>query len=527
MILPRPQLSIANDQSTLVAMSSPLVSISGVRGMLGESFTEELVRQWAAAFAKFIGEQHTAGDARSVLGRDTRPSGAWAIESATRTMVTSGVQPIIVGIAPTPTVARAVRHHRAAGGLIITASHNPGAWNGLKFVGPDGVFLDAQEMEALHRVVMKSRARVSSSRMRGSVGANIAGLRVRGDDIERDDAAIARHVKSVLALPIDAERIRARKFRVVVDPVNGTGAIAVPPLLERLGCAVLMVNGEPNGQFAHPPEPTPANLAELGKRVGEEHADLGFAVDPDADRLVLVDETGTVISEEYTVALAILSVLTSVRAKAAASTPERSTPGEISPPAPQSLTDSGGSLRTPHHDAMAVVVNLSTTRMVDDVAREFGARVVRTAVGERHVIDGMRRHRALIGGEGNGGVIFPQSHEGRDALVGIALVLDLLARRNTSLTRLTRELPQYLMEKEKLPRSAAFAPEALARTLRRNIPGARLSTLDGVRVDTADGWAHVRPSNTEPIVRLIGEARTAKALSSLLAVARDALRVTT
>ncbi|TSC71864.1 MAG: phosphomannomutase [Parcubacteria group bacterium Gr01-1014_38] len=457
--------------------AEPLVSVSGVRGIVDDSFTPEMVERWVEGFAASIARR--VPRARVVLGRDTRPSGAWALQGAVDALTRAGMQPIVVGVVPTPTVQLAVTHHRTDGGVVITGSHNPGEWNALKFLGPEGIFLSAEEMATLHNTVILSDAKRNEGSRRDS-----------SDPPQNDRDAITRHTENILALPIDAERIRARKFRIVLDPVNGTGALAVPQLLEAFGCSVNVINGEPTGQFAHVPEPTPANLQELGTAVREQHADLGVAVDPDADRLVLVDEHGEVLSEEYTVTLAALSVLESQR-----------------------------SARSP------IVVNLSTTRMVDDVARQFGTSVIRTPVGERHVVEGMRAHGALIGGEGNGGVIFPKSHEGRDSLVGVALVLDLLSRRNASLTQLVQTLPQYVMTKEKLPRDDEFNPARIVAAVPQAFPNAQITTLDGIRVDTADGWVHLRSSNTEPILRLITEgtsqqtvARLSTTVHALLAV---------
>lgn len=491
-------------------MSWPLVSVSGVRGIVEESFTEEIVRRWAAAFAAWIGSRQQAVGSRAVvLGRDTRPSGAWALRVAVEMLVQRGIQSIVLGIVPTPTAQLAVTHHRAAGGLVITGSHNPAEWNALKFLGPDGVYLSETEMEELHQRVIASEAQQSPGE---STSAGIASSSRPGgtprNDVQRatDERAIERHIDNVLMVPpIDAERIRARTFRVVVDPVNGAGALALPPLLERLGCTVTVINGEPTGVFAHPPEPMPEHLTELGAKVWEAGADLGLAVDPDADRLALVDELGHVLSEEYTVTLATLAVL--------ARNQESPDFAKASP---------GRRIR---NQGTVVIINLSTTRMVEDVARGFGATVVRTPVGERHVVEGMRAHGALIGGEGNGGVIYAPIHEGRDSLVGAALLLDLLARRGVPLSVLVSELPRYVMRKEKLPRTGDWAQERVAGALARAFQGAELATLDGVRVDTADGWVHLRPSNTEPAVRLIGEARDEATLHRLLASVRAAVAV--
>lgn len=457
-------------------MNKLLVSVSGVRGIVEESFTRDLVRSWVSAYATLLKEKKKT--ATFVIGRDTRPSGAWALDVAARTLRAHGVAPITLGTVPTPTVGLAVRHHHADGGLIITGSHNPGEWNALKFLGSDGVFLSADEMNELARRTETPAEKTTAD------NDNRA-------EPQQDDAAIARHVERVLTtLPLDAAAIRARGFRIVADPVNGTGALAIPPLLDSLGCHGELINGDPSGTFAHPPEPTPEHLANLGSTVRDRGADLGIATDPDADRLVLVDETGTVLSEEYTVTLAALSLLSSLPET------QRQTP---------------------------IVVNLSTTRMVDDVARQLGTSTVRTAVGERHVVDGMRAHHAVVGGEGNGGVIVPASHEGRDALVGIALALHLLARGGTSLSRFAGTLPRYVRRKEKFPRPKVDDSSGLLDELRAAFPDAMFNTLDGIRVDTADGWVHVRQSNTEPVVRVIGEAATPRRLEMLLEQARKVM----
>jgi phosphomannomutase len=465
-------------------MAEPLVSVSGVRGIVGESFTEDIVRRYTAAFARHVAE--ATDRARVVIGRDTRPSGEWAITLVAQTLADAGVQPVDVGVVPTPTAELAVLFHGAAGGIVITGSHNAAEWNALKFLGPDGAFLTAEDMRNI-------QTRAGSALP--SVDDTTSQTRIKRS---RDHRAIERHVQNVLATaPIDVERIRTCKFRIVLDPVNGAGALAVPALLTALNCDTAIINAEPSGIFTHPPEPTPANLASLGEHVHATEADLGFAVDPDADRLVLVDGRGDILSEEYTVTLAVLSVL------------ERA------------VESASG---TAKNEPATAVVNLSTTRMVDDVARRFGASVVRTAVGERHVVEGLRQFNGIVGGEGNGGVIVPRCHTGRDALVGIAVILDLLARHDTTLGDLVATLPRYVAAKEKLPRTE-LDKVRMEEALQRAFPDGQRSTVDGIRVDLVDGWVHVRPSNTEPVIRVIAEARTDAVLSELQAAVRSALTV--
>jgi len=452
-------------------MNQPLISVSGVRGIVGEVFIEDLVRRWAAAFARKIGgSQVRLGDSRIVVGRDTRPSGQWALELAIKTLEENGVGPIIIGVASTPTAQLAVTHWSAQGAMLITASHNPSQWNGLKFLGADGVFLSGEEMKELTQQAYSEEVYE----------------RVTGCKNKKDPVAGQRHLENILIkLPINLKQIRSRRLKVVLDPVNGAGALVLPRLLELLNCQLTVINGEPNGQFAHPPEPTPANLTQLCDKVREMGADIGLAVDPDADRLALVNEKGEAISEEYTPTLATLALL------------------------------ENNQLPITNYQKK-VVVNLSTSRMVEDVAARFGVEVLRSAVGERYVVDLMRQSRAIIGGEGNGGVIYPTSHYGRDSLVATTFILDLLARRPEPLSVIIAALPQYVMRKEKFPRSGAWQQERIHYALTKFFPGASINTTDGIRVDLPYGWVQLRPSNTEPVVRLIGEARNEIKLNELL-----------
>lgn len=434
---------------------------------MGETFDENLVRSWARAFAAFAKARN---DGAIVIGRDTRSSGEWALKLAAEEIQKLGTDVVSVGVAPTPTIELAITHHKAAGGMIITASHNPIEWNGLKFLGSDGVFLDESEVNELQSLVGKD---VNPAENPG--------------EFAEDQEAILRHIENVLTnLPIDIEKIKQRKFKVVVDPVNGTGALAIPPLLEKLGCEVVMINGIADGNFGHAPEPRPENLIGLSEKVREIKADIGLAIDPDADRLALVDNKGTAISEEYTLALAVFSILK-------------------------------------NNPRNKVAVNLSTSRMIDDIAKQFESEVVRTPVGERHVVEGMRKNQAIIGGEGNGGVIFSKSHEGRDSLVGAPLILNLLASANKTILEIISSLPRYAMTKEKFPRTGDFNKEEILARLKNAFPNAEVSNIDGVRLDFPGGWLHVRPSNTEPIVRIITEAKNENVLQKMVEKARKAL----
>jgi phosphomannomutase len=386
-----------------------------------------------------------------------------------------GVDVIDVGVVPTPTVQLAVEHHHAGAGLIITASHNPIEWNALKFVGADGIFLDAE-----------AGARVRALADEGPPRMGWAGIGALRED--RD--AVRRHLDAVLALPlIDVAAIRARGFHVALDCVRGAGASAIPPLLERLGCRMSGINLEPDGHFPRAPEPVPENLGELGELVRRSGADVGFAVDPDVDRLALVDEHGEPIGEDYTLAFAVRAVLDG-----------RSSEAEIP----------------------TVVINLSTSLVVEDAARAAGARLVRAPVGEANVARAIRDEGAVIGGEGNGGVMLPALHIGRDAPLGVALILHLLATSGLTVSELVKSSRRYTIVKAKGPRGPELRPLYL--DLRAHFPDAESDERDGLRLSWSDRWLHVRPSGTEPIVRLIAEAPTRADAESLIAEARKLLQ---
>jgi phosphomannomutase len=387
-----------------------------------------------------------------------------------------GCDVIDIGLSTTPTAQLAVLHHRAAGGIILTASHNPIEWNALKFIGPDGIFLGPEDgARVAARVAAGDVPRTDWSR----VGA-----------VREDADAIARHLALVLALPEIARRARRRtRLHVALDCVRGSGGAIMPALLERLGCRVTAINAETDGRFPRPPEPIPAHLGALARLVRRSRADVGMAVDPDVDRLALVDERGRAIGEDYTLALAVRAVLGGKR---------------------EGGRGKGRSRRRP-----VVVCNLSTSLVVADAARECGAQVVRTPVGEAHVARTMVELGAPIGGEGNGGVMYPRAHVGRDAPVGAALVVALLARTGRPLSELVAAAPRYVIVKAKTARGPALEPAYAA--LRARFPEAEADLQDGLRLGWPDRWLHVRPSNTEPIIRLIAEAPTRAAAEHLVA----------
>src|SRR5882724_7124378 len=443
-----------------------MVSVSGVRGLVGTDLTPEIVARWAAAFGTWARDGNRPSRRRApsiVVGRDARTSGPMFAAAATSGLVSVGCDVIDVGLVATPSVQLAVEHHRAAGGIILTASHNPIEWNALKFVGPDGIFLDS---------VAGTRVRELAAR-ESLPRAPVTAI----GDVTTDADAIARHLDAVLALRgVDVRAIRRRRFRVALDTVRGAGGAVMPELLERLGCRVAAINLETDGLFPRPPEPVPENLKALGALVRRKKADIGIAVDPDVDRLAIVDEKGRPIGEDYTLAFAIRAVL--------------------------GRSDSWTAGRS-------VVCNLSTSLVVEDAAREYGARVVRAPVGKAYVAQKIIELKAVIGGEGNGGVMYPALHIGRDAPVAGALVLSLLARERITVSELVAAAPRYAIVKAKAERGTRNAERGLEdvyAALRKRFPDASADTQDGLRLAWRDRWLHVRPSNTEPIIRLIAEA---------------------
>lgn len=450
-----------------------MVGVSGVRGIVGKDLTADVVTRWARAFGLWLREGTSAGGpgpgASVVIGRDARTSGPMFAAAVSAGLESVGCDVIDIGLVPTPTVQLAVEHHRAGGGIAITASHNPIEWNALKFIGPDGIFLDGMD----------------GARVQQLVGTD-GGGRGRTGTVTTDEGAVARHLEAVLKLPaVDVERIRAHRFTVALDAVRGAGGPVMRALLERLGCEVAGINLETDGLFPRAPEPVPENLGGLSTLVTRAGAALGIAVDPDVDRLAIVDETGTPIGEDYTLAFAVRAVL---GGQADGETGGRKTQSLSARPAVRPT----------------VVCNLSTSLVVEDAARDCGAEVVRTPVGEVHVARTIVKLGAVIGGEGNGGVMYPTLHAGRDAPVAAALLLTLLARDGNRVSELVAAAPRYAIVKAKVARGPALEPVYAA--LRRRFADAQVDTQDGLRLAWRDRWLHVRPSNTEPIIRLIAEA---------------------
>lgn len=450
-----------------------MISVSGMRGIVGKDLTPELVARHAAALGAWARDR---GAPRVVLGRDARTSGPMFARAATAGLMSVGCDVIDVGMVPTPTVQLAVEHHHAGAGLILTASHNPIEWNALKLVGPDGIFLDGEAGAAVRRLAAEGPSRAGWD----TVGS-----------VTEDAQAITRHLDLVMDLPmIDVTAIRACRFHVALDCVRGAGGTTIPALLERLGCRVSGINLETDGRFPRAPEPLPENLGELGALVQSTGADIGFAVDPDVDRLAVVDEAGNPIGEDYTLAFAVRSVL-------------------------------GENVTNGRNDTCTVVANLSTSLVVEDAAREMGGTFVRAPVGEANVARAIVDSRALIGGEGNGGVILPSLHVGRDAPVGVALILHLLAKTRQPVSALVAAAPRYQIVKAKGPRGKDLQP--IYQALRQQFPEASADERDGLRLAWPDRWVHLRPSGTEPIIRFIAEAPTREDADHLVSVCQQLL----
>ncbi len=429
-----------------------MVSISGIRGIAGETLTPEVIVKYTAAYAEYCSRGSV------VIGRDGRITGKIITDIASSTLLAMGCNVIDLGICPTPTIQLAVEKLHVAGGIAVTASHNPIQWNGLKFLASSGMFLNGEENKKFWKLAEQTPKYASWDR--------IGRYSVKEDFIDR-------HIRDVLSLPyIDINVIAKRKFRVVLDCVNAAGGLVIPKLLNSLGCEIIPLNCEVTGLFTHAPEPTPENLTDLSKRVVAEKADFGIAVDPDVDRVVFVDEHGNPIGEEYTVVSAIRLVLLKDKQK-----------------------------------GVKVVVNLSTTRAVDDIARQFVATVVRTAVGEINVATKIHEIGALVGGEGSGGVILPSVHLGRDALVGVGLVVQGLAEFNGTMSAFKASLPQYSIVKSKIE-IGSRNPDDVIEAFKSRYSSEKINTDDGLKIDSADYWVHLRKSNTEPIIRIIAEAHT-------------------
>ena len=445
---------------------SLIKSISGIRGTIGGKPGDGLspidVVKFTSAFATFLQKRNTGKRLTLVVGRDARLSGAMVDRLVVGTLQGMGIDVIETGLSTTPTTEMSVIDKHADGGIIITASHNPKHWNALKLLNARGEFIDAAEGAEVLRLAESEELNFAEVDDLGQVTV--------------DNNTIDHHIERVLALPlVDVEAIRKAGFKVAVDAVNSTGGLAIPRLLRALGVKeVVELNCDPTGHFAHNPEPIPANLTDISRVVRENKCDLGVVVDPDVDRLALVCETGEMFGEEYTLVSVADYVL-------------QHTPGNT-------------------------VSNLSSSRALRDVTHRYaGCEYNAAAVGEVNVTTLMRKTGAVIGGEGNGGVIYPELHYGRDALVGVALFLTLLAKKGMKVSELRKTYPDYIISKNRIDLTAGMDVDGLLKRLADKYnatPGCKVTTIDGVKIDFEDGWVHLRKSNTEPIIRIYSEAHT-------------------
>jgi phosphomannomutase len=430
-------------------MPTLMVSISGIRGIVGDGLDPQVLVKFCSAYADFI------GTGKVVIGRDARISGEMVKSIVAGTLLAKGLDVIDIGICPTPTVQYTVKNLSANGGIAISASHNPNEWNALKLLNNTGQFMTPEQNVELQKILTTDKEnKFENWENLGTLTSFNEGL--------------AKHVNDVLNLKyIDTEKIKKRKFKVLADCVNGAGVYVIPQLLKEFGCEVIEMNCEKTGIFPRLPEPLPENLTGTMKAVINSKADLGIVVDPDVDRLVLITDEGEPFGEENTITSCVKFILSKEKGNA--------------------------------------VVNLSTTRAVDDVAKDSGSKVYRSPVGEANVVKKMKEVDAVIGGEGSGGVIYPELHYGRDALVGIALTLQNLVEFGGTISELKRALPSYYIAKKKIPLGDAD-PERIISALKENHKNEKVNTDDGLRIDFPDHWVHFRKSNTEPIIRSIVEA---------------------
>lgn len=444
-------------------------SISGTRGTIGgkpgSNLTPIDAVQFASAFAQFIQRQSSKTDAVVVIGRDARPSGGWLSSIVSSTLQASGIHVIDLGLSTTPTVEMAVAGMSADGGIILTASHNPIEWNALKLLNSKGEFISAEEGAGLMSAITAGDFNFADVNHIGSYTL--------------DNTWIDKHIDAVINHPlVDAGLIEAVDFKVAVDPVNSSGGIVIPQLLKKLGVRhVELINGEPTGVFAHNPEPLKANLTEISETVVAKKCDLGIVVDPDVDRLAFISENGEMFGEEYTL-VAIADYFLSKK------------PGPV-------------------------VSNLSSSRALLDIAKKHGQQYFASAVGEVNVVSKMKSVGAVLGGEGNGGIILPDLHYGRDALIGIALFLTHLARKNLKMSVLKSELPAYEMAKNKVQLKDGVNPDAVIELMKSKYSKADINIEDGLKIDFPDGWVHLRKSNTEPIIRIYTESTSQSAAEEM------------
>ncbi len=430
-------------------MSKLMVSVAGIRGIVGDSLTPDVIVRYISSLSRLLDK------GKIVVGRDSRCSGKAISDLVCSVLNLCGRDVADIGIATTPTVAMAIKLYDAAGGVAITASHNPAEWNALKFMNGGTLFLNESEGEELHYILTENRFIYEPFDRTGSTAQ------------EYEDPK-NYHIQKILDIPyIDKSEIRRKNFKVALDCVNGAGGIIFPALLQDLGCSVTRINCEPTGIFSHGAEPLPENLGEICETVRKGNFDIGMAVDPDSDRLALISESGVPLGEEYTLAMVTDLILSKRKSD--------------------------------------IAVNVSTSRATEDVAKKYGAKTYRTKVGEINVSTLMLEKGLIIGGEGNGGVILPEVHPGRDALVGAALILQYLAEKNMFVSDIFAELPQYSIVKDKVSVAGIDFVEK-SKKITDDVPPERIDFTDGIKISGEDFWVQLRKSNTEPIVRIFAEA---------------------
>lgn len=442
----------------------PKLTVSGYRGIWGESLTIPIANEFVDAFSAFVKNYNGS---KILIGRDARESGKELSGEIITRLIQNGFTVVDLGIMPTPVVLFLVKNQKADGAIIITASHNPIEYNGLKFVTSSGLFTNEADVAEITQLLASTTHPKET----------IPGTRIDGSHL------FDLYLETLLT-HIDIELIKSKNFSVALDPINSVGCTTTPKLLDALGVTYSVINGEPNGKFGHIPEPLPKNLTDLQNLVQETKSAIGFAQDPDGDRLVICDEQGIIPTEETMLALCVKAVL---------------------------VKNSG-----------TVVINLSTSSMSADLATHHGAKTIRSKVGEANVVQAMIEHNAIVGGEGSGGIIYPTINTARDSFVGIALILELMAHENKPLSEIIAELPHYEMAKEKISFTGDLP--SFYTNIKNCFPEAKAYTTDGLRLDFPDqSWVHIRPSNTEPVLRIIAEAKTTTKATDLIQKVKNVL----
>ncbi len=433
------------------------ISISGVRGVVGDSLTPQLVARFAQAFGSYLGR------GKILVGQDARASGNMIKNAVFSGLLSVGCQPVDVGICPIPSFLVMTKENSAIGGIAVTASHNPKDWNGLKFISGEGLYLNPSQTQEFLDIYHQGEFSL--------VPAD------KHKNILLEKNPTGPHLQKLLNT-LDVEGIRRKKFKVVMDCCNGAGAILAPRFLEALGCETILLNFTPDGALAHHPDPVPENLNTLCRTVEESGADVGFIQDADADRLAIVDEKGAPLGEELTLVLAVKYVL--------------------------------------GKNSGSVVINLSTSRAIEDLAHDFNVPLIRTKIGEVNVVDEILNTKAVIGGEGNGGVILPAVHPCRDSFTAMGLTLEYMANTGKTISQLIEQIPHYFMLKDQIPGSPEDAYRIIRKLKKKHTKAENISTLDGLKLNFVDYWVHIRPSNTEPIIRILIEARSQKKAEKIM-----------